>query len=218
LAFCFGLPFTPAWQGMGIFVWEGPATWSNLPSRVLLMAGFIILLAGFYKHTTKINLSDGEESNPAENLGEIAPALLLLAVYVGLGVWIIFNSPSQSWIPGGVAAAGTLLFVFLQRRLHKPAHGPLLITDGTPTIPIPETPTLPVAPTRIPGKVLNFFSSFQVVASLNWLYLFLYRFFDFFRRLFRMMSRILEGEGGFLWALLIFILLVSFMFQPSGGK
>jgi len=218
LALCSGLPFTPAWQGMAIFVWEGPATWSNLPGRVLLMAGFITLLAGFYKHGTKIILRDEQDQNPVVKIGESAPALLLLAGYIGLGVWIGLNFPSPSWIPGGIAAGGTLLFVLLQRRVSKPTPLILSLTDGSPTIPLPEKPVLPAAPTRIPGKVLNFLSSFQVVATLNWLYLFLYRFFDFFRRLFRMMTRILEGEGGFLWALLIFILLVSFMFQPSGGK
>jgi hypothetical protein len=47
--------------------------------------------------------------------------------------------------------------------------------------------------------------------SLEWLYRFLWKLFGTISRLFALSSTILEGDGGILWALVLFALLFVFL-------
>ena len=60
------------------------------------------------------------------------------------------------------------------------------------------------------------FSTLRSVLSLEWMYRLFWWLYRTLARGFGILSKIFEGEGGILWAILILILLVSMM-QQSGG-
>lgn len=218
LALSIGLPFTPAWLGMEIFLLDSSTPWTESLARGLLMLAFIVALAGYFRYAMKINRDERENVSSYGFFMESVAALFALAIYIGLGVWFTLNSSGQPWLPGIIAGAGTVLLIILRKRMSKtPAAGALAALQAQ-TIPIDENALVPAGQVRPSNKFLEVIASMQAVVSLDWMYMFLFRFFDFFRHLFRMMTRILEGEGGLLWALLIFILLITFMFRSTGGS
>ncbi len=70
--------------------------------------------------------------------------------------------------------------------------------------------------TLIPARVEPFLKS---VLSMSWLYRILWVVYSAFGRLLTEISRLLEGEGGVLWALLLLALILAFFVQtvPGGG-
>ncbi len=218
LALCSGLSFTPAWVGMAVFNWEGAPVWFSWMMRILFMLALVFLLAGYYRHAQKGNPAPSEEEHPGPYWGETGGAFLLLVMYIGSGVWMMSGAPTVSWIPGAVAAGGTLSVILFQDRVIKGRRKSSFAADEQKTIPIDSGLALPAPERKLPARFFARLGSLRRIVSLNGVYIFLFRFFDFFRRLFRMMTRILESEGGFLWALLVFILLISFVFRPAGGR
>lgn len=56
---------------------------------------------------------------------------------------------------------------------------------------------------------------FRRVFSLGWAYRILWGFYQYIRRLVNTLSFVLEGQGGFLWALLLLILILAFLLQGT---
>jgi hypothetical protein len=181
------------------------------------LLAFIVSLAGYYRYALKVSRDEEQIPSTQSIVLENVAAFFILAIYIGLGVWFTLNSSQPPWLPGLIAAAGAILLVIFRARMIKIFVPRALPAIEPKTIPVEEKALVLAGRPRPPQKFLNMIDSLQAVVSLDWMYLFLYRFFDLFRHLFRMMTRILEGEGGLLWALIIFILLITFMFRPTGG-
>lgn len=67
---------------------------------------------------------------------------------------------------------------------------------------------------RIPPNVIHLF---RRSLSLRWFYAFLWKVYDWLGKSLELVSRILEGEGGILWALLLLIVLLTLLVQQDLG-
>jgi hypothetical protein len=67
---------------------------------------------------------------------------------------------------------------------------------------------------RLPDKVL---SALGRVVSLDWFYRILSVIYHILERLVSLLSRVLEGEGGLLWVLVLLLLLISSLVGGFGG-
>lgn len=67
----------------------------------------------------------------------------------------------------------------------------------------------------IPASVL---ATFRMFFSFSWIYRLFWWGYRFTARLVALSNRILEGEGGFLWAVLLLVILLSILFQALGAE
>lgn len=189
-----GLPFTPAasgWQGLVVMPF-------NLLDIVNILAHSLLLL-GFLKYV----LAPGSTPDEMEGWAKVVYGL-------GLGVFIV-----SYWLVGifgwqgsftlGNWWASTISVVLclgggigawlLNRRPRRPME----VDEGWFTLFVRKV-------SAIIGQVLN----------LNWLYRLAAFFFRILQRLVGFVTLILEGEGGILWALVLLVLIISFLL-PGGA-
>jgi hypothetical protein len=113
--------------------------------------------------------------------------LLITATHLLIGVLILPNLtvlPLSAWIIGPLNLLVAAAAIFLLKR-----------------IPFPMV--------RVTPRENN--SAWRKFLSLEWLYLLIWRLFHAFRRIFALVSGILEGDGGLLWALVLFALIFVFL-------
>jgi hypothetical protein len=188
------LPFSPTWQGATIFQYTSTSP-VNL-TQFLVFSFLIILiqsflLAGFIRHALCGIFPAGVE--PHEHIERwvwfLYPIGLILIALIHLlfGWWLYPNLsdlPISGWIMGPVALiiAGIILYI----AWRHPQPSPLLN--------------------------LSIKSSFwNNLFSLGWLYRLLWKLFRTISKLFSLFSTILEGDGGILWALVLFALIFVFL-------
>jgi hypothetical protein len=88
------------------------------------------------------------------------------------------------WVLGGVTSAIAAAIIYLSSRRW---HGTELITPASQVSPLSK------------------------MFSLGWLYQGLWRVFRLMARVISLLSAVLEGEGGILWALVLFALIFVFL-------
>lgn len=194
------LPFTPAWPGTGIYQWPaaaGQPAAGILVINLSLVLTHALILVGFVRHALRPVTG---EYRPArgENWVWIVYTLglvLLPLAYFGIG-WASLPNPAElpllAWLGGPVASFLALLGWFLLDRALRPGIRGQISSLRRST---------------------SLFSRLSQFFSFNWLYSLLWKGFQGFSRLLALISRILEGEGGLLWAFVILALIVAFLRQ-----
>lgn len=188
------LPFSPTWQGTTLYQYS-----SNSPVNLTLFSLFSLLfmliqsflLAGFMRHALRGVFPAGEET--PEHIERwvwfVYPLGLILIVVTHLliGWWLYPNMnevPLSGWIIGSLVLiiAGVILYI-IWRHPHPFAY----LSRSAKT------------------------SFWNNLFSLDWLYRLLWKLFRTISRLFALFSTILEGDGGILWALVLFALIFVFL-------
>ncbi len=185
-----GLPFTPAAVAVASLVAPPFHIWD-----LVFILNLAILSAGYLR----LSLMSGDSLKELEGwvLGVYPLGLVWLA---GSGwLTVILNHP------GGLTAGiwwASLATIFLAAALFW------LLRK---MIPAPTDARIPEGYTT---AVRVFQSVISPVLSLSWLYRFLWFLFQGLQRLVVLLTRMLEGEGGVLWALLLVLLLLTVL---AGG-
>ncbi len=190
------IPFTPAWLGTGIYQYSEPIR-SILSPSIFFFLSFLfllieaILLAGLIRHS----------------IGGILPALepfkehierwvwflyplgllFIIVTHIYIGFWLlpVLNEiPFSGWIMGVVATMIAVLIWYLSWRFLHAFSG----RDQSIKA-----------------------SAYNKLISLDWLYQLVGRLFRLLARFFALISTILEGEAGILWALVLFALIFVFL-------
>ncbi len=179
------LPFTPAWNGAAIYDLHG----ASLVQILILLAHLAaqaLLIAGFLRHTLSLP-PEGEKPALLERwVWLIYPAGLALFALTNLGLGWNSLPPlgSLPWTAWAAGAAATGLGVLAWRFYPR-------------AVP---------APGR---ERIN--RSWTYILSLSWLYRLLWAVYGVLARLVNLISSALEGQGGFLWTLVILVLLYTFL-------
>lgn len=186
-----GLPFTPAAAGIAGFAAAPFHLWD-----LIFILNLALMIAGY----ARLSLMAGDSLADLERwvLGVYPPGLILLA----LSGWLI----AALGFPGGLSA-GIWWASILALILAAPAFWLLRL------IKYDDAGAL-TAPGRAESVVTFFRSMISPVLRLSWLYRLLWLVFAGFQRLLRMITRVLEGQAGVLWALLLVALLLTVL---AGG-
>ncbi|MGD8753557.1 MAG: hypothetical protein PVG14_19165, partial [Anaerolineales bacterium] len=154
-----------------------------------------VLVLGFAKHALRMDeIWEGVERwvwiiYPL-GLGVLPLTHFGLAWWTGLGIFDTISSPIPfSWVPGWW---GGLLSMGL-------LGGVILWIRRSPAL------------SQIVDVPMGWVFSFE------WLYRFLWWIYRTISRVVAIIDRVLEGDGGLLWALLIITLLLSFLSTRNGG-
>lgn len=175
------LPYTPAWNSLGIFT--APLT----ISMVFFFFAMVLIAWGFIRHASvEKAYPDGIE----QWIKVVYPlGLVILPItHIGLGLMMrpeIEEVSISGWLLGLIILILAILGVFWQRR------------GG-----------------QVPGLVGKLIHS---LISLGWLYSFLRALFSFVERFINFITKVLEGEGGFLWVLLWIVLFLAVMVINIGS-
>jgi hypothetical protein len=191
------LPMTPTWAGTFIFSVQDQQflAWHILVSGLFLLA-LCLLLLGFIRHLMRTE-EPASGIQPWIWLLYITGLLLLPAIQVWLG-WLnvppLEEFPVISWWTGPVVLIVLTVSMILRQRVRTP---------------------LPVQNNL--RQSLAWGATFWGQAlSLAWMYRFLWSLYRQVGRFLYGVTRLLEGEGGLLWALLLFILIFS-IFLPGNA-
>jgi hypothetical protein len=191
-----GLPFTPAWAGSSIFQ-PAPGSEGLAGQIIVVLLGVVffivhaILLTGYLVHSLKGIITPIPEPQPKVERWVwllYIPGLVTLPVFHFILGWMIRPSPAQAslvmWLEGASALGLAAAIWFYTSR--------------------------PV------GKNLAFLTRRRWLAS-GQVYRPLYQPFDWFFRLaaqsIRVISTVLEGEAGILWAFVLLVLGLLFLPQ-----
>jgi hypothetical protein len=188
------LPFSPTWQGATLYQFPAQAGVSlTLFSILSLLFLFTqaFLLAGFIRHSLSEIYPINTEKPPRVErwVWFVYPFGLTVIVIVDLifGYLLLpdfINLPVAGWVIGPltlIIAAFTLFFFW---RYPQPIAG--------------------ISTSLKPGILDRVF-------SLNWFYGFFGKLFHLVSNFFTLSSTILEGEGGILWAVVLFVLILVFL-------
>jgi hypothetical protein len=180
-----GLPFTPAAAGIA-----GLAAPPLHIVDVLFILSLALLSAGYLR----LSLMPGDTLAELERwvLGVYPPGLILLAV----SGWLIVILESPGGLSPGVWWA-SLVSLFLAAGLFW-----LLLAKA------------PAEEETQAGAIRFFKSAVSPVLNLSWLYRILWVFLVGLQRILALITRMLEGEGGVLWAMLLVVLLLTVL---TGG-
>jgi hypothetical protein len=181
-----GLPFTPAasgWSGIFSPGWK----WYNLT----FIFSYALLLSGYLRHLFR----EGDRLSHLERWIQVVyPAGLGLVVVAGwvLGVlgWRGSFTPGITWA-GIVTAALFLLFTWLMWLFQR------------------EKVRSNLSLVWLRQAFINFSGYLEKVFSLNWLYWLFQQFYAGLERLISVITVVLEGDGGVLWAMIMLALLIS---------
>jgi hypothetical protein len=188
------LPFTPTWQATALYQNSSspqvsPALFAGAVLFLLIIQAS--LLAGFTRHALRgIFPATQRSSGRIERwVWFLYPlGLIFISATHWLIGWMLFpdlnNVPLAEWImpPLVLVIAGPIVYL----QFHSPQW-------------------LNLAPSP------TFRSAWESFFSLDWLYRFLWRAYRALSRGFAVVSTVLEGEGGLLWALVIFGLIFVFL-------
>jgi formate hydrogenlyase subunit 3/multisubunit Na+/H+ antiporter MnhD subunit len=188
------LPFSPTWQGTTLYQYSSNSG-VNLTIFSLFSFLFILiqsfLLAGFIRYFLREIYPPGEESSKHIErwVWLLYPiALILLVVIHFLIGWLLYPNLNglsiYGWIIGPITLIFTGLILYIAWRHPQPS--PLF-------------------------NLAKKDSFWKYLFSLEWLYRFLWGLFHLISRLFSLFSTILEGDGGILWALVLFALIFVFL-------
>ncbi|GEM_PF-165809 len=233
-----GLPFSPLWYGTAIYNTAGLFSGYSLPSVGLMAAAGLMmlaaqgfLLAGFVRHAFN-NRSAVQDFDMWGSLGYFVGVFLLAAVHFALSGWMALNGSRGVWVLNmvGLALAAGIVFYqsppawkvrFIRRRKPVEESGAIVVAAEMDAI-MRKPPFLLAGVQAALGGVVRFVGQIvrqgKAVFSLAWLYMAFFRVFDLLRRFYNLLSRMMEGQGGVLWALLLFMLLIAFIFQSPGGR
>jgi hypothetical protein len=190
------LPFSPTWAGTGLYQYSSSIVGViNPPLFYLLTISFLLvhalLLAGFARHGLRGLISAQKPTKEHIEkwvwlLYPIGLAFILVTHFlVGYMLQTSIRGTSlESWIMGIAAVILSVLIGLLFRRLSP---GILEITEWRKG---PASPSI---------------NSVESVYRLMW------RFYRLLTRMTSMVSSILEGDGGILWALVLFALIFVFL-------
>lgn len=185
--FISGLPFTPLWNGWLTYgiLWSGVSL-ANLISDAFFSISFfmihILLILGYIRHSVR----QDEAINSVERWIWVLYIPGLVILIVSHLIYGIISLPKLSsislagWISGIIISVIALI-------LWLRAQSWLRTLDFIP----------------------RYLSHLEPVFHFSWLYRFLGAAYRIFGRFVTLVSSILEGEGGLLWALLIVLLLFS---------
>ena len=188
------LPFSPTWQGTELYQYS-----SYFPVNLTLFSLFSFfflliqsfLLAGFIRHVLRgiFPVVEGSPEHIERWVWFLYPFGLIFIVLTHLliGWWLHPNLnkiPLSGWIMGPLALIIAGLILYIAMRYPRPFP---LLSRSTKT---------------------NFWNN---LLSLNWLYRLLWKLFRTLSRLVAVISTILEGDGGILWALVLFALIFVFL-------
>lgn len=188
------LPFSPTWQITSLYQLSPTlaidlTVFSTFSFFFLLIQSFIT--AGFIRHSFRgILSSPPSTSMHIERWVWFLYPLGLIFIVITHGVigwWMypnIHDVPLLGWIVGPAALILTGIILYFSWRF----------------------------PNRYPPVIgSNLRSTWDRFFSLEWLYISLWRIFRTVTRVFSLVSSVLEGEGGLLWALVLFGLIFVFL-------
>ena len=188
------IPFSPTWQGTELYQFS-----SYVPVNLIVYSLFSIfflliqsfLLAGFVRHLLRgiFPISDVTPEHIERWVWFLYPIGLILIelIHVVIGYWLYPNLnavPLSGWIIGPLALIITGLILYINWRYPR-SFSYLSRSINT--------------------------SFWNNLLSLNWLYRLLWKLFRTSSKLFTLISTILEGDGGILWALVLFALIFVFL-------
>ena len=188
------LPFTPTWQATTLYA---PSSISGQNPTIFAIFSFLLLLiqaflmSGFIRHVLRgISLANNAISPQAERwvwfLYPVGLAFLVLT-HLLIGLFMLPKLPGVpvvGWFVGAVVVifVGAIHFLGRQSRyLFQPRIDP------------------------------NFRSIWDRIFAFEWLYRILWMLYRSLSRVFGLISSVLEGEGGLLWALVLFGLIFVFL-------
>jgi hypothetical protein len=188
------LPFSPTWQGVTIYQYSSSSPvnltlFSLLSLFYLLIQSF--LLAGFIRHALRGIYPVGKEiSDHIERwVWFLYPIglIFIVATHLLIGWWLhqnIYDVTLIGWIIGPVSLILTGLILYIAWRFPHPFP---LVSRSTKT------------------------SFWNNLFSLVWFYRLLWNIFRTSSKVFALFSTLLEGDGGILWALVLFGLIFVFL-------
>jgi hypothetical protein len=188
------LPFSPTWQGTELYSSISSIT-GNRSLFLLFSFSFILiqsfLLSGFIRHFIRGTLLAKEETSQhiEQWVWVLYPIGLVLIVLAHLLIgWYLLPDlqglPLVAWIIGPLTLFFTAFILLISWRFPQPF------------------PAL--------NRLMK--SSFSnKLFSLEWLYNFLWNSYHAIARVIALFSTILEGDGGILWALVLFALIFVFL-------
>lgn len=184
------LPFTPTWKGTLLYDFD-PDT-GRLIGNIILTLVFVLahalLLAGFFRHLRRIVLPLQASERWITFIYPLG-LMLLPAVHFFLG---LIDKPSLSDLPTAAWIGG----------LAAGLTGVLLWRASSTT-------------RKVPGSIL---AALRRFLSLGWLYRLFWSAYRMAGRAIAGISMILEGEGGFLWALVLLAALASLLLGQGLGR
>lgn len=188
------LPFSPTWQGTTLYQYSS-AVFVNLSLLSLYSLLFLLiqsfLLAGFIRHSLREIYPRGQASSQHIErwVWLLYPLALLLLVLTHLFIgWMLYPNlngfPLAGWIIGPITLiiAGFSLSIAWRYPRAFPRY-------NFATNP----------------------SFWNKLLSFEWLYRLLWKLFTALSQLFSLFSTLLEGDGGILWALVLFALIFVFL-------
>jgi hypothetical protein len=190
------LPFSPTWQGMSLY--KSISTVSgNRAFLALLSLSFLLiqafLLSGYIRQfLSGLQPEIKETSHHVERwVWVLYPLGLILIVLAHLLLgWFLLPDlqglPLVAWLIGPLTLLVAALILFLLWRYPQPFPALKRLTESS--------------------------LSYKLF-SLEWLYNFIWQTYRTVQRVIGLFSTILEGEGGILWALVLFALIFVFLQQ-----
>jgi hypothetical protein len=189
-----GLPFTPNWLGVQFYtaISQSLPDWVSAFFYILFILSHALLLAGFLRHSMRTTILPGD--NPRNPQVErwiwfVYPlGLVVLPVsHFLISIWSldanIGFSPS-TYLNGLAASALGFAFWYISQYLSTPrVSDPLLTIDQT---------------------------SSQVL-SFSWLYRPIWYLYKQLQHLSKLAYSLLEGDGGILWAIVLFFFFLMFL-------
>ncbi|NPV57821.1 MAG: hypothetical protein HPY76_14290, partial [Anaerolineae bacterium] len=182
-----GLPFTPAAAGwLGLIVLP-----FNLMDIVVILA-YTILLVGTIRHALRLEVSPEGLEPWVQAVYPIGLIFLIISQWL-VAVFGVIPLTIGVWYAAAAANLLALVAVIMLSRRN------LLLAsqDG-------QSEDLPALPGRVGVTITEF-------VRLEWLYAFLARLYRLLRAIVNFITRILEGDGGLLWVILMLALVATFL-------
>lgn len=190
------LPFTPTWYST--FLYQTSAAENSFVHPVLstlfsaiFLLGQVFLLTGFLRYSLRLIITPTEDRLEVVErwIGLIYPVglILLPLAHFLLSIWYrpeIAQVPLMGWAGGPVISGMSLLLLFLGQHLLRP---------------------------QISAVSSRATSLWMQVFSLNWVYRLIWSIYRLVTRLLDLGTKILEGEGGILWALVLLALIFALL-------
>ena len=188
------IPFSPTWQGVALYELTPNNSINSLLLYIFVFFLFIsqsFLFAGLMRYALfGIYPNTGQDITHVERwVWLIYPVGLLftLSSHLLLGVWLFPNwaqLPLSSWILGPLSLVITGIILYFSWQHPKFFQY---------------------------GNQSGIISLWNDLISFEWLYRYLWKLFRAVTRFFTLLSTLLEGEGGIIWALVLFALIFVFL-------
>lgn len=182
-----GLPYTPLASGWLGLAGNGFNIWT-----VLFVFAHAVMILGYINRI----LQPGGEVGALESWSRVVYPLGLIVIIqtiltIGLIGWPGSLTLGLWWLPLISTLLAVIAFILIRR-----------LGVSAPYLQLPASSRL--------ARVLDWLTPrIEPLFRLEWLYRTLWSIYNFFGRILRLFSRILEGEGGILWTLLLLLLLIS---------